>query len=211
MLKTIAAFDRIGEENAFAVLARATELAAKGRDIINLGIGQPDFRTPEFIVEAAVKALRDGHGYTPAVGILPLREAVAADLHKRFKVSVSPGEVMIHAGRQADHVHVDPDVRRAGRRHSLSRPRLSDLPLDDRIYRRAADPGADPRREQFRVLGRGDAQADHAADAAAHRQFARQPDWRRHAQGGGRQAHRRPGGISRRGGDVGRDLRPHGL
>jgi aspartate aminotransferase len=99
MLRTVAAFDRIGEENAFAVLARATELAAQGRDIINLGIGQPDFRTPDFIVEAAVKALRDGHhGYTPAVGILPLREAVAADLGKRFEVKVSPGEVMIMPG-----------------------------------------------------------------------------------------------------------------
>ena len=99
MLRTVAAFDRIGEENAFAVLARATELAAQGRDIINLGIGQPDFRTPDFIVEAAVKALRDGHhGYTPAVGILPLREAVAADLGKRFEVKVSPSEVMIMPG-----------------------------------------------------------------------------------------------------------------
>jgi aspartate aminotransferase len=99
MLKTIEAFDRIGEENAFAVLARATELAAQGRDIINLGIGQPDFRTPEHVVEAAVKALRDGHhGYTPATGIKPLREAVAADLHKRFKVEVSPDEVMIMPG-----------------------------------------------------------------------------------------------------------------
>jgi aspartate aminotransferase len=99
MLKTVAAFDRIGEENAFAVLARAMHLAAQGRDIINLGIGQPDFRTPDFIVEAAVKALRDGHhGYTPAVGILPLREAVAADLHKRYSVSVSPDEVMIMPG-----------------------------------------------------------------------------------------------------------------
>jgi aspartate aminotransferase len=99
MLRTIAGFDRIGEENAFAVLARATALAAQGRDIINLGIGQPDFRTPEHIVEAAVKALRDGHhGYTPAVGILPLREAVAADLHRRFKVGVSPDEVMIMPG-----------------------------------------------------------------------------------------------------------------
>src|SRR5512133_4273365 len=96
MLKTIAAFDRIGEENAFAVLARATELADQGRDIINLGIGQPDFRTPDHVVEAAVKALRDGHhGYTPAVGIKLLREAVAADLHRRFQVSVSPDEVMI--------------------------------------------------------------------------------------------------------------------
>ena len=99
MLKTIAAFDRIGEENAFAVLARASALAAKGRDIISLGIGQPDFRTPDHIVEAAIKALKDGHhGYTPAVGILPLREAVAADLLKRFNVTVSPDEVMIMPG-----------------------------------------------------------------------------------------------------------------
>ena len=99
MLKTIAAFDRIGEENAFAVLARANALMAQGRDVINLGIGQPDFRTPDFIVEAAIKALRDGHhGYTPANGIPQLREAVAADLHKRFKVEVSPDSVMIMPG-----------------------------------------------------------------------------------------------------------------
>jgi aspartate/methionine/tyrosine aminotransferase len=98
-MKTVANFDRIGEENAFAVLARATALAAQGRDIINLGIGQPDFRTPEHIVEAAAKALRDGHhGYTPATGILPLREAVAGDLHKRYGVTVSPEEVMIMPG-----------------------------------------------------------------------------------------------------------------
>jgi aspartate/methionine/tyrosine aminotransferase len=99
MLKTIEGFNRIGEENAFAVLARATELASQGRDIINLGIGQPDFRTPEHIVEAAVKALRDGHhGYTPATGILPLREAVATDLHARLSVEVSPDNVVIVPG-----------------------------------------------------------------------------------------------------------------
>jgi aspartate/methionine/tyrosine aminotransferase len=99
MLKTIAAFDRIGEENAFAVLARANALAAQGRDIISLGIGQPDFRTPDHIVEAAVKALRDGHhGYTAANGIPPLREAVAATLHRRYAVEVSPDSVMIMPG-----------------------------------------------------------------------------------------------------------------
>ncbi len=99
MLHIVDAFSRIGEENAFAVLARATELQRQGKDIINLGIGQPDFRTPENIVEAAIKALRDGHhGYTPATGILPLREAVAADLHKRFGVDVSPELVMIVPG-----------------------------------------------------------------------------------------------------------------
>ncbi|HVV61098.1 MAG TPA: pyridoxal phosphate-dependent aminotransferase [Pseudolabrys sp.] len=99
MLKTVANFDRIGEENAFAVLARANALAAQGRDVISLGIGQPDFRTPDHIVEAAIKALRDGHhGYTAATGIPPLREAVAADLHKRYKVEVSPDSVMIMPG-----------------------------------------------------------------------------------------------------------------
>ena len=99
MLATIAAFDRMGEENAFAVLARATELSRQGRDIINLGIGQPDFATPPNIVEAAVKALRDGHhGYTPATGILPLREALAADLHRRLGVEVSPDAIVVVPG-----------------------------------------------------------------------------------------------------------------
>ena len=98
-LHVVPSFSRIGEENAFAVLARATELQRQGKDIINLGIGQPDFSTPDHIVEAAVKALRDGHhGYTPANGILPLREALAADLHKRFAVEVSPESVMIVPG-----------------------------------------------------------------------------------------------------------------
>lgn len=98
-LHVVPSFARIGEENAFAVLARATELQRQGKDIVNLGIGQPDFPTPDHIVEAAVKALRDGHhGYTPANGILPLREAVAADLHRRFEVEVSPESVMIVPG-----------------------------------------------------------------------------------------------------------------
>jgi aspartate aminotransferase len=93
------AFARIGEENAFAVLAKAAELQRRGRDIVNLGIGQPDFKTPPHIVEAAVKALRDGeHGYTDATGIAPLREAVAEDVHRRLGVEVSPDLVMITPG-----------------------------------------------------------------------------------------------------------------
>ena len=57
---------RLGTESAFEILARANKLAAQGHDIINLGIGQPDFHTPEHIVEAGIKALQDGHhGYTP--------------------------------------------------------------------------------------------------------------------------------------------------
>jgi aspartate/methionine/tyrosine aminotransferase len=99
MLQTISAFDRIGEENAFAVLARATALAAQGKDIINLGIGQPDFKTPNHIVEAAIKALRDGHhGYTPATGLLATREAVVRRTLTTTGVEVSPDNVMILPG-----------------------------------------------------------------------------------------------------------------
>ena len=99
MIKAVSGFDRIGEENAFAVLARATQLAAQGMDVINLGIGQPDFPTPDHIVEAAVKALRDGHhGYTPATGILPLREAVAKRTLQTTGVEVSPESICIMPG-----------------------------------------------------------------------------------------------------------------
>ncbi|MBV9860551.1 MAG: pyridoxal phosphate-dependent aminotransferase [Alphaproteobacteria bacterium] len=89
----------LGTETAFEVLARAKALEAQGRSIINLGIGQPDFPTPEHIVEAACRALRDGHhGYTPANGIPELREAVAADLLRRHGVEVSPGQVLVVPG-----------------------------------------------------------------------------------------------------------------
>jgi aspartate aminotransferase len=100
MMPTVAAaMDNLGTETAFDVLARAQALAATGRDVINLGIGQPDFRTPDHIVEAAIKALRDGHhGYTAAGGIKPLREAVAADLHARHGVEVDPDDVVVMPG-----------------------------------------------------------------------------------------------------------------
>ncbi len=99
MIEPVSAFARIGEENAFAVLARASALAAQGKDIINLGIGQPDFPTPPHIAEAAIKAIRDGHhGYTPATGLLALREAVVRRTLTTTGVEVSPERVCIMPG-----------------------------------------------------------------------------------------------------------------
>ena len=99
MIAPAAAIHRLKSENAFEVLARAAALEAEGRSVINLGIGQPDFRTPEHIVEAAIKALRDGHhGYTPAAGILPLRQAVADDLARRTGATIDPGRILIVPG-----------------------------------------------------------------------------------------------------------------
>jgi aspartate/methionine/tyrosine aminotransferase len=99
MLQLAGRMSMLGTETAFEVLARAQRLAAQGRSIINLGIGQPDFPTPEHIVEAGRKALADGHhGYTPANGIPELRRAVAADLHRRHGVEVSPERVLVVPG-----------------------------------------------------------------------------------------------------------------
>jgi len=99
MLTFAKSINRLGSESAFEVLARAQALAAQGQDIINLGIGQPDFRTPEHIVEAGIKALRDGHhGYTPANGLPALRAAVSADLHQRHGVEVNPDNVVVVPG-----------------------------------------------------------------------------------------------------------------
>ncbi len=89
----------LGTETAFEVLARANKLAAEGRDIINLGIGQPDFKTPDHIVEAGRQALADGHhGYTPANGIPAIREAVAADIQTYRGIAVDPDHVVVVPG-----------------------------------------------------------------------------------------------------------------
>ena len=98
-LKISENINNLGTENAFVVLARSAELLREGHDVINLGIGQPDFRTAEYIIEAAVKALKDGHhGYTPGNGILELREAVSEDILKRHQVEISPEQVVIVPG-----------------------------------------------------------------------------------------------------------------
>lgn len=91
--------ERLGTESAFEILAKAQELAATGRSIVNLCIGQPDFPPPEHVIEAGQRAIADGHhGYSPAPGILPLREAIAADLERRFSAGVSPSLITVTPG-----------------------------------------------------------------------------------------------------------------
>jgi len=98
-VKLAQSLSRLGTESAFEVLARAKALQARGRSIVNLGIGAPDFRTPDNIVEAGRKALADGwHFYTPARGLPELREAVCEDILARRKVEVHPDQVVIVPG-----------------------------------------------------------------------------------------------------------------
>ena len=92
-------FYRLGTESAFVVLAKAKKLESEGKEIINLGIGQPDFRTPQHIVDAGKKALEDGHhGYTAANGTLELRQSVCAHIKRMYSATIDPSRVLITPG-----------------------------------------------------------------------------------------------------------------
>jgi aspartate/methionine/tyrosine aminotransferase len=90
---------RLGTETAFEVLVKARALEAKGRDIVHLEIGEPDFDTPNNIVEAAVDALHKGYThYGPSAGLPPLRDAIAEDVSRSRGIKVTPEEVVVVPG-----------------------------------------------------------------------------------------------------------------
>ena len=98
-MKLAASLDRLGTESAFSVLAEAKKLEAQGNPMIHLGLGQPDFKTPKHVVEAAKKALDDGHhGYVLSNGILECRQAVTRWIKKRYNAEVDPERIIIMPG-----------------------------------------------------------------------------------------------------------------
>ena len=89
----------LGTESAFEVLARARALEATGRSIVHLQIGEPDFETAPHIVEAGIKALRDGYThYGPTAGLPVLRDAIARYVSRTRGIDVSPDEVIVTPG-----------------------------------------------------------------------------------------------------------------
>jgi aspartate/methionine/tyrosine aminotransferase len=91
--------DNLGTESAFSVLAEAKALEAKGHPMIHLGLGQPDFKTPKHVVEAAKKALDDGHhGYVMSNGIPECREAVTRWIKKQYNANIDAERILIMPG-----------------------------------------------------------------------------------------------------------------
>ena len=91
--------ERLGTESAFSILAEAKKLEAQGKEIIHLGVGQPDFKTPQHVVDAAKKALDDGHhGYVLSNGILECRQAVTRKIKKLYNKDIDPERVLIMPG-----------------------------------------------------------------------------------------------------------------
>ncbi len=99
MIKFAERMSRLGTESAFEVLAKAKALEAKGKDVVHLEIGEPDFDTPDNIREAAVKAIWDGYThYNPAQGIPELRKTIADIVGKEKGLDVRPEEVVVTPG-----------------------------------------------------------------------------------------------------------------
>jgi len=91
--------ERLGTESAFSILAEAKKLEAQGKPMIHLGLGQPDFKTPKHVVDAAKKALDDGHhGYVLSNGILECRQAVTRKIKKLYNKDIDPERVLIMPG-----------------------------------------------------------------------------------------------------------------
>lgn len=91
--------DDIEPFRVMAILARARELEAQGRDIIHLEVGEPDFATPEPIIQAGIAALKAGHThYTPALGLVELRRAIARYYQERYAVPLAAERVAVTPG-----------------------------------------------------------------------------------------------------------------
>jgi aspartate/methionine/tyrosine aminotransferase len=81
------------------LLARAKQLESEGRDVVHMEIGEPDFRTPEPVCEAGIRAIREGHHfYTPSCGLPALREAIAGFYRTRYGVTIAPERIIVTSG-----------------------------------------------------------------------------------------------------------------
>ena len=152
----------IAESATLKVDAKAKALKAEGRPVIGFGAGEPDFPTPDYIVEAAVEACRDpkNHRYTPAGGLPELKKAIAEKTLRDSGYAVEPSPGAGHQRRQAGDLRGVRGDARPGRRGDRPGAVLDDVPRGDPARRRRAGRGAgrrDPGLQGHRRAARGGA------------------------------------------------------
>ena len=98
-MKLAKSLSRLGTESAFKILAEAKNLEKKGKEIIHLGLCQPDFKTPKHVVDSTIKALKDGHhGYVLPNGIIECRQAVSRKIESLYNAKIDPERIIIMPG-----------------------------------------------------------------------------------------------------------------
>ena len=199
---------RIKPSATIMLTQMARELKTKGKDVISLSVGEPDFDTPDNIKEAAIAAIRRGETkYSPVPGIPELREAVAAEVQarERARLQAEPGHRRHR--RQARHLQRADGDAEPRRRGDLRRALLGELSRDGGAVRRHAGGRVGDAGEQFPPPAGGSGARHHAAHQVDHPQLAVEPVGRRlqprRAEGAHRRADAPPAGV----GAVGRHLR----
>ena len=98
-MKIAKAVNRLGTEAVYNIFAKTKQLAKEGKPIIDLSLGQSDFKSPKHAVDAAIKALKDGHhGYTLPNGIIECREAVSRKIKNLYRATIDPERIVIMPG-----------------------------------------------------------------------------------------------------------------
>ena len=175
---------RLGTESAFEVLAHARLLEAEGRSIVHLEIGEPDFATPDNIIDAAVRAMREGAThYTAASGIREVREKTAAYVTRHTGVPTQFENIVLTPGSKNLLLFALLSLVEEGEEVIVPDPGISDLPIAGRVHRRKGGLAAAPPGERLPRRRRRAGPSDHAAYADARGQLAAEPD-RRHPHPG---------------------------
>ncbi len=98
-MKIAKSVDRLGTEAVYNIFAKTKQLISEGKEIIDLSLGQSDFKSPKHAVDATIQALKDGHhGYTLPNGIIECREAVSRKIEKLYNANISPERIIIMPG-----------------------------------------------------------------------------------------------------------------
>jgi len=98
-MKIAKSVNRLGTEAVYNIFAKTKKLIKQGKEITDLSLGQSDFKSPKHAVDAAIKALKDGHhGYTLPNGIIECREAVSRKIKNLYKANINPERIIIMPG-----------------------------------------------------------------------------------------------------------------
>ena len=98
-MKVAKSINRLGTEAVYNIFAETKRLAQQGKKIIDLSLGQSDFKSPKHVVDATIQALKDGHhGYTLPNGIIECREAVSRKIKNLYNANVDPERIIIMPG-----------------------------------------------------------------------------------------------------------------
>ncbi len=98
-MKIAKSVNRLGTEAVYNIFAKTKKLINEGKEIVDLSLGQSDFKSPQHAVDAAIKALKDGHhGYTLPNGIIECRKAVSSKIKSLYKASIDPERIIIMPG-----------------------------------------------------------------------------------------------------------------